>query len=88
MVCYYYQKIDILKQIEDRLAARLIKDIDQIRKSNIDVLVFSIGILVFAFIATFGFSYIIIHNINSRIAKILNYLVYVQKQKILDQTMF
>ena len=75
------KKIDILKQIEDRLAARLIKDIDQIRKSNIDVLVFSIGILVFAFIATFGFSYIIIHNISSRIAKILNYLVYVQKTK-------
>ena len=75
------KKIDILKQIEDRLAARLIKDIDQIRKSNIDVLVFSIGILVFAFIATFGFSYIIIHNINSRISKILNYLVYVQKTK-------
>ncbi|MBR4097859.1 MAG: nitrate- and nitrite sensing domain-containing protein, partial [Campylobacter sp.] len=75
------KKIDILKQIEDRLAARLIKDIDQIRKSNIDVLVFSIGILAFAFIATFGFSYIIIHNINSRIAKILNYLVYVQKTK-------
>ncbi|MBO5063848.1 MAG: nitrate- and nitrite sensing domain-containing protein [Campylobacter sp.] len=75
------KKIDILKQIEDRLAARLIKDIDQIRQSNIDVLVFSIGILAFAFIATFGFSYIIIHNINSRIAKILNYLVYVQKTK-------
>ena len=36
------KKIDILKQIEDRLAARLIKDIDQIRQSNIDVLVFSI----------------------------------------------
>ena len=75
------KKIDILKQIEDRLAARLIQDIDQIRQSNINVLVFSIGILAFAFIATFGFSYIIIHNINSRIAKILNYLVYVQKTK-------
>ena len=75
------KKIDILKQIEDRLAARLIQDIDQIRQSNINVLVFSIGILAFAFIATFVFSYIIIHNINSRIAKILNYLVYVQKTK-------
>lgn len=75
------KKIDILKQIEDRLSSRLIADIDKIRQSNIDVLIFSIGILAFAFIATFGFSYIIIHNINDRIAKILNYLVYVQKTK-------
>ncbi|WP_104721759.1 methyl-accepting chemotaxis protein [Helicobacter mesocricetorum] len=80
-------KINILRTIEDRLSNNLISTVSQNKSKNFFNFVGLSVVLVSVIILTLGISYLIVYNITSRIKKILEFLVYINKTKNISQTL-
>ena len=80
-------KINILKNIEDNLANNLISTVSNNKSKNF-INFIGLGIvLALVILSTLGIGYLIVYNITSRIRKILEFLVYMNKTKDISKTL-